>query len=357
MRFFAAFFVIISHANISLAKINIIPAARDWAFLNRGSDAVEFFFVLSGFLITYLLLKEREKTNTISIKQFYLRRVLRIWPLYFLVGIIGFVVLGIIYPLYTGTRFGFSIGKAILLYLFFLPNLATSIYQMGLLYPLWSIGVEEQFYLFWAPMMKACKHQVLPFLLIVAFVSATFYSAAFYTISDHATAIFKFIMSLKFWAMSIGGIFGYILFNFEKITISRYLVYKPLQVAAMGIVSYHYLIGESFCDNLFWHFFIALLYGIIILNSCLQSSSVTDLEKKPFVYLGTISFGLYMYHMIVDYVVRMIYTKFASGWHPVFAEVSYYLVLLGTTIIVASLSYKYFESFFLRMKHKIAVAN
>jgi peptidoglycan/LPS O-acetylase OafA/YrhL len=83
LRFFAAFLVIISHAQQSVNKLNISNFTAP--ILNRGKDGVEFFFVLSGFLITYLLCKEINKTNTVSIKDFYLRRVFRIWPLYFII--------------------------------------------------------------------------------------------------------------------------------------------------------------------------------------------------------------------------------------------------------------------------------
>ncbi len=67
MRFFAAFFVIISHGEISLDKLGDTRFAN-WSVFNRGGDAVEFFFTLSGFLITYLLQKEIARTSTVSIK-------------------------------------------------------------------------------------------------------------------------------------------------------------------------------------------------------------------------------------------------------------------------------------------------
>src|SRR5436190_10849402 len=88
LRFFAAFFVVISHAGISLYKLGLQDPGT-LVFLNRGGDAVDFFFTLSGFLITYLLIVELNKTGTVSIKQFYLRRIYRIWPLYFLIVVAG----------------------------------------------------------------------------------------------------------------------------------------------------------------------------------------------------------------------------------------------------------------------------
>ena len=83
LRFMAAFLVLMHHSETIKSKHGIVNF--DWLGLfKNGGNAVTFFFVLSGFLITYLLLKERHKTATTSIKNFYLKRVLRIWPLYFL---------------------------------------------------------------------------------------------------------------------------------------------------------------------------------------------------------------------------------------------------------------------------------
>ena len=83
LRFFAAFLVVIHHAEAVRKKNGLFNL--DWlSFFKNGGNAVTFFFVLSGFLITYLLLKEDNQTGETSIKTFYLKRTLRIWPLYFL---------------------------------------------------------------------------------------------------------------------------------------------------------------------------------------------------------------------------------------------------------------------------------
>lgn len=130
LRFFAAFFVIISHGNISLCKLGIIKE-YNLAVFSRGEDAVNFFFTLSGFLITYLLMGEIKETGNVSIKQFYLRRVFRIWPLYFLVAAIGFVLLGVIYPrVYHYNYFNFPIWEGVLfLFSFFLITLLKIIWS------------------------------------------------------------------------------------------------------------------------------------------------------------------------------------------------------------------------------------
>ena len=92
LRFFAAYFVVLHHAEEIRKKYELIHL-KDYSLFRNGSLAVTFFFVLSGFLITYLLLKEQKRTNTVAINKFYIRRVLRIWPLYFLLVFLGTIVI------------------------------------------------------------------------------------------------------------------------------------------------------------------------------------------------------------------------------------------------------------------------
>src|SRR4051812_27122652 len=92
IRFFAASLVLVNH--IEQYKFTLgLNSYWNFGTINYlGDKGVSIFFVLSGFLITFLLLKEREQLNTINIKYFYLRRILRIWPLYFIILIFSFFV-------------------------------------------------------------------------------------------------------------------------------------------------------------------------------------------------------------------------------------------------------------------------
>ena len=131
LRFLAALFVVIGHIPLNQASRHL-PSPSYGALFFRGAPAVSFFFTLSGFLITYLLLVEIRRTGTVAVRKFYLRRVLRIWPLYFAVVAFGLVFYNLILPA-AGIpyRVEYSIATAALLYVCFLPNLMNSLYTVG----------------------------------------------------------------------------------------------------------------------------------------------------------------------------------------------------------------------------------
>ena len=94
LRFFAFLSVFISHIAVFLSFTPVWFQPIKKLFLIHGDLGVNFFFVLSGFLISYLLFTERTESGEVSLKGFYKRRILRIWPLYFIVLIIGIFIIG-----------------------------------------------------------------------------------------------------------------------------------------------------------------------------------------------------------------------------------------------------------------------
>ena len=154
IRAIAALAVVVSHITLSLDKIglnpNIFGTFPDGS--PRGLDlagfGVSMFFTLSGFLITYLLHTEKKKTNNISIKKFYWRRLLRIWPLYYMYIIICIAVLS-----FNGQS---TFIGSLYYYIFQMANVPFILGTggVGLLIHYWSLGVEEQFYIFWPWLVK-----------------------------------------------------------------------------------------------------------------------------------------------------------------------------------------------------------
>jgi peptidoglycan/LPS O-acetylase OafA/YrhL len=142
-----------------------------------GTLAVRFFFILSGFLITFLLFEEKSATNHVNIKNFFARRIFRIWPLYFLILIIGFFIYPEISKVFSGSH---TENASLLYYSLFLANL-DQIYHhntpSGILSILWSLSVEEQFYIIWPFLiyfMSNKKRSLFWFLILIVLFAATF---------------------------------------------------------------------------------------------------------------------------------------------------------------------------------------
>ena len=124
LRFFAALFVLITHLEL-FKHLNGFPDIwNNPLILSFGSIGVDLFFVLSGFLITYLLLAEKGATGDISLKQFYIRRMLRIWPLYFFIVFLTFLIMPLfpLFPFSQGVKSNYF--QKVTLYIFMLPNVA-----------------------------------------------------------------------------------------------------------------------------------------------------------------------------------------------------------------------------------------
>jgi peptidoglycan/LPS O-acetylase OafA/YrhL len=349
LRFLAAAFVIISHGQQSVTKLGIDMFANIVPF-RRGDDAVEFFYILSGFLITYLLQKELDRTGTVSIRSFYMRRVFRIWPLYFLIAIIGFGLLGVVYPKMTGEQFfNFPTWKGLLLFFCFMPNLASSMYSVGLLFPLRTIGVEEQFYLFWAPVVKKFRHN-LPYLIggfIV--ISYVWYCLLLFGNLPLPEVVLTFFRTQKFYAMATGAGFGLIQYRYGDRYMRSFLSSRVAQWLVIVLIVSYYLMGPV--DAWAYHFAMCGLYGLLIMNLSLLERPVINLERRVLTYLGTISYGLYACHMLVDYTLRFTLARYhvEKLGHPYLVLSLYLIALMGGAIVLASISYKHYESYFLRL--------
>ncbi|HEY9778027.1 MAG TPA: acyltransferase [Planktothrix sp.] len=186
LRTFAFWGIFLSHYNPS-------PTLSYWG--NRIADwgwaSVDLFFCLSGFLITYLLLQERQEFGSVSIKNFYMRRILRIWPLYYLV-----IACMTVYPLLHMNAARMDcywryINEGILPFLAFLGNFVLifnlgsivhlfhvwhlpEIHLITVLLPFWSLCIEEQFYFVWPWMLKPIKRTSTLFVLYIALTVASF---------------------------------------------------------------------------------------------------------------------------------------------------------------------------------------
>jgi peptidoglycan/LPS O-acetylase OafA/YrhL len=354
LRFLAALFVVIGHIPMNQGSAGL-PNPSWGAFFFRGAPAVSFFYTLSGFLITFLLLEEHRRTGTVGVKSFYLRRVCRIWPLYFAVVFFGLFFynallprLGVHYPV------AYTIPLALSLYTFFLPNLMNSLFTVGgILNPLWSIGVEEQFYLAWAPAVKRWIG-ILPRLsaAILALSLGVFCLNRFDVFGAGAAKMF--CGQLKFHFMAAGALCAWWLHRRRDAFLGLpVFTSRALQLALFLLLAELYLIGRLPWGWLGEEVVQIVLYAWLIVTVAANPRNVIRLENRAFEYLGTISYGLYMLHMIAVYLTSQLFRS-TSWWHGhlwLYLP-AYYALALGLTVLAAHLSYRWFERPFLRLKDR-----
>lgn len=371
LRFIAFLSVFISHASLFLglnSDSTVFNGIRKHILIN-GDVGVSFFFVLSGFLITYLLLSEKEDKGSVSLKNFYIRRVLRIWPVYFITIIVGFFILPLIIKLIIGgSLFPFAFDPKLNLipqFLLFLANFSLA-FSGGSSVPtdvLWSISVEEQFYLIWPFIVSILpRKHLLKFLYTVILASCIY--RYIHSISPNIIAYSTLSVMSDLAIGSILGIFVYTKSNIiTKIkNTPRYIissVYILLFILVFGrhLIS-DLLVGNLFLNSIFVSIFPILLtvvYSFIILDQNFLSNSLFKIgESKIISFLGKISYGLYSYHMFAFSIVLL--SVYKLGLDINYTSIKYWLVIslssLIVSIAIASISYFLIEKPLLKYKPK-----
>jgi peptidoglycan/LPS O-acetylase OafA/YrhL len=354
LRFIASFLVIIHHIEQikSISKIDNYWEAIPFVRI-IGKLGVVLFFVLSGFLITYLLLAEEYFFKNISIRKFYMRRILRIWPLYFLIIFLAFFVLPNIdiftFPGYGKDVIYSNLLLKLFLYVIFFPNLVLTL--LGIVpyaSHTWSIGTEEQYYLVWPIILKYFKKYriILMLFIILSYLALDKILSTHYSdILPYKNVVKAFWSSFNIDCMAIGGIYAILLFQKSKIL-------KLLQnniVFYLTLILVVFLMLKGVYIPYIQYEFYSVLFGIIILNFATNEKIQISLENRVLNYLGNISYGLYMYHPIGIVLALAITSSinFITNW-------LLYPLSFALTIIIAGLSYKYYETFFLKFKTKFS---
>lgn len=331
-------------------------------FFLPGGEAVTLFFVLSGFLITYLLLTELQQTHTISLSHFQLRRILRIWPLYYVVLLIVFAG----FPLFFGSAYHlppnqpFDLAFIMLFLVHFLYVIRAPV-QLYLVTHLWSIGVEEQFYLFWPALMRKFRNNLwLIFLGIIVIKTIVDFVVNLAISSPYrplALLLHFILQQIRFDNMAIGALAAYIVFRRDH---WFNLLYRPYILTVTLILFTLVTIFPIPLDN-GYHRVFSILCAALILNIAAGASLGRKLEHPVLTMLGNISYGIYMLHPLILYATRMILhaNGLSSG---LIYEFAFCGLTIGGTLLAAFVSYKYLERPFLRLKERfahieVAVAN
>ena len=356
-RFFAALLVMVGHAE-SIREASSQFNLHSISFFRNGQNAVTFFFVLSGFLITYLLLKEKNTTNKINVKHFYWKRIVRIWPLYFLLLTIGLVLQPmVIFIFKIQYQLPYNPLSALPYFLLFIPGLTTFYYGNHLLEPLWSIGVEEWFYLIWGPFIKWIKRNLFWWISGFLILKIALNQLAIY--GHFPPVVVYFIRIMQMESMSLGALVALLFFKSIPL-LNNHNILRLFQYTSGTLILTIVFLNKEI-ESILAQFGIyekssitllnALVFACFIGSIALRNKMNKILDHKWLNWCGEISYGIYMYHLLIVTAVCGIISQLELNffWSTLFLHGG----SLSLTLIIAGLSKKYFEDPILKFKNSI----
>lgn len=315
---------------------------------SKGHLGVNLFFVLSGFLITYLLLHEFARTGKINILNYLLRRFLRIWPLYFLVVLFGFF-------LFPKLPYGIVTIHEFWRFALFLSNFDEIIHgindKINFLSVTWSVSIEEQFYLVWGfllgliPFKKSFSFPV--FFVVIILGSIVFRS--FYWFDSRIIYFHTFsVMS----DLGIGGFIGFLAFkgkiqsSFERVKKWQWIVFYV--ISTLLILGSNSIFEGSLIA--FERTVIGIIFAIVILEQVYAKNSFYKIDKIPYFFSsGELTYGFYMFHCILIYYWSTFFKTHGFTDH-LWQFLVYVVLVFFSTYVVAWISLHYFERPILGLK-------
>jgi peptidoglycan/LPS O-acetylase OafA/YrhL len=320
-----------------------------WAPSHGGFLGVDLFFVISGFLIVTLLLRERERSGAIGLGRFYMRRTLRIFPLYYTVilGLAGY---------YAVSRAGSELGRT------FVAELPIYLAYLGNFFPVsfgivWSLAAEEQFYLLWPAVERNLRRFVIPLLLFAIAANQLFNFPVTRDVilgwigrPDLAGLA---IVQVTFTPILLGVGLAHVLHQragFERLAPLLASRNAPLlwlaALVAFTLVTPPDLPGWP-------RLAIQLLMTGLVASTVFREDHrlMPLLRWRPVAHIGVISYGIYLLHFHALTVAE-------RGLQRVDIDGDFLVLALGAALAVAAaeLSYRFLETPFLRLKRRFATA-
>jgi peptidoglycan/LPS O-acetylase OafA/YrhL len=349
LRFLAFFGVFLFHAlprtPNSYAGIPAAGRSLICGALSAGACGVDLFFALSAYLITSLLLRERDASGRLDVGRFYVRRILRIWPLYF-----AFILLAAVLPLVVKSQvLGWRYVAGFVLLAGNWVYTLHGIPMNSIALPLWSVSIEEQFYLLWPLVVRGASRRMMTQLAIALLLLANI-TRMLLVFRGASQAVLEFHTLTRLDPIALGILLA--LSERELSTSIRVaLVYCSVVTAVLvGVYCGLYPLdnlsvneaGTVIGRPLMAVASAALLAGI-------RGIRQTWITHPAALYLGKTSYGLYVFHLLGLKIANSIV-------HPgsLTGSLARASVGLAVTIVLAALSYRYVEAPFLRVKERFA---
>lgn len=348
LRFLAFLLVFLTHVGPAFARFDPSMFAISFA----GAFGVPLFFTLSSFLITELLIRERERTATVDVRAFLIRRMLRIWPLYFV-----FLLFGITYALIQGHHVP---GLLVASYLMLSANWYCAFHGFPTLFisPLWSISIEEQFYLIWPSCARLAGRTGLLVLAVLCWF-----------LFLPTLAFLGPVDFLRTWPDSLVQFQFFALGAFIAMVLHRRVIRLPsfvrLGMVVSGLLCFYaaarYIDAHGNGFGSFAPGYLLIQLGCLsLLLGVYEMRQPTSFMRRPYgviVWLGRISYGLYVFHILALHIVGRAFARVRGGQlgSSLMGLLCEDVIVLATTVVFAAMSYYFLEKRFLRYKERFTV--
>ena len=316
------------------------------AFANITWSGVDLFFVLSGFLIVGILLDNKQAKNYFQV--FYLRRISRIFPLYYL---IFFTFLGLIILAPKNLGWLYQAPLPLWSYLLFVQNFVMGIkntWGPNWIALTWSLAIEEQFYLVIPFLIRFFKPIFVISLFIVLIIFAPILR---YILADLGSYVLPFARAD---AILLGGLLAFAVRNKQFLSVLKkykqlHLILFLIFLVGAGIISYRF----SIIGSVFNHSWLAIFYGLFLLFPIInRESPITQgLNNQFLIWFGLRSYAIYLFHQPVSGILHGVLNQAnpqINGFYSGFVTV----LALILTCFLAELSYKFFEAPILKFAHQ-----
>lgn len=327
----------------AIAVLLVILAHAGIPWVSGGFVGVDIFFVLSGFLISGLLLQEYEKNGRLSLSAFYLRRLRRLFPALLVVSIVTVLVVDWLFSQADGRLILASLPFAIswtsnLFFIFKEQNYFNELGEKDIFLHTWSLGVEEQFYLLWPMLLLLALliarkilslKKILLIFIVLSFVISVIWSYV-YPVSAF------YMMPSRIWQFGLGCLVYVYSEHQTQSNISKYQSNIFLVLGLMMIFASAFFLNKQMTYPGYWSLLPSIGAAFVIFSGSTKKDSALILAHPILVWIGDRSYSLYLWHWPVIIVIGMLGIKEYGNY-------AYFGLAFLSTLLLSIVSYRFVE--------------